>query len=96
MLALHCLRYAGQSETPPHAKSVAEWVPVTKLGRLVKAGKIESLEHVFLHSLAMKESEIVDHFLPGEYHSAAGVVCVTNYLPQTNHELISNMELVYF
>lgn len=49
---------------------------MTKLGRLVKAGKIESLEHVFLHSLAMKEAEIVDHFLPGEYHSAAGVICI--------------------
>mmetsp|Transcript_7748 Transcript_7748/g.19717 ORF Transcript_7748/g.19717 Transcript_7748/m.19717 type:complete len:284 (+) Transcript_7748:78-929(+) len=41
-----------------------EWVPVTKLGRLVKAGKIESLEHVYIHSLALKEAEIVDHFLP--------------------------------
>jgi len=41
-----------------------EWVPVTKLGRLVKAGKIESMEHIFLHSLALKEAEIVDHFLP--------------------------------
>ncbi len=46
---------------------------MTKLGRLVKAGKIESMEHIFLHSLALKEAEIVDHFLPGEYHSAAAV-----------------------
>lgn len=40
-----------------------EWVPVTKLGRLVKEGKINSLEEVYLFSLAVKESEIVDHFL---------------------------------
>lgn len=39
------------------------WTPVTKLGRLVKEGKIESLEHIFLYSLAVKESEIIDYFL---------------------------------
>ncbi len=38
-------------------------MPVTKLGRLVKAGKISSIEEIFLHSLAMKEAEIVDKFL---------------------------------
>jgi len=38
-------------------------VPVTKLGRLVKAGKITSLEEIFLHSLPIKEAQIVDHFL---------------------------------
>jgi len=36
---------------------------VTKLGRLVKAGKVSSLEEVFLHSLVIKEHQIVDHFL---------------------------------
>ena len=38
------------------------WTPVTKLGRLVKAGKITSIEEIYLHSLAMKEAQIVDHF----------------------------------
>jgi hypothetical protein len=28
-----------------------EWQPVTKLGRLVKAGKITSMEQIYLHSL---------------------------------------------
>jgi small subunit ribosomal protein S2e len=41
------------------------WVPVTKLGRLVQAGKIGSIEEVYLHSLPVKEAQIVDHFLPG-------------------------------
>merc|ERR1712033_17705 len=40
-----------------------EWVPVTKLGRLVKDGKIKSLEEICLFSLVMKEAEIVDFFL---------------------------------
>jgi small subunit ribosomal protein S2e len=40
-----------------------EWVPVTKLGRLVKAGKINSIEEIFLHSLPIKEAQIVDYFI---------------------------------
>jgi len=38
-------------------------VPVTKLGRLVQAGKIQSLEQIYLFSLSIKEAEIIDHFL---------------------------------
>jgi small subunit ribosomal protein S2e len=40
-----------------------EWVPCTKLGRLVKDGKIKSLEEIFLFSLPIKEYQIVDHIL---------------------------------
>lgn len=40
------------------------WEPVTKLGRLVKAGKIQSMEEIYLHSLPIKEYQIVDQFLP--------------------------------
>ena len=40
------------------------WEPVTKLGRLVKAGKITSMEQIYLHSLPIKEYQIVDSFLP--------------------------------
>jgi len=36
---------------------------VTKLGRLVKAGKINSLEDIFLFSMCVKEHQIVEHFL---------------------------------
>merc|ERR1739845_320142 len=39
------------------------WTPVTKLGRLVKDGKISSLEEIFLFSLPVKEAEIIDYFL---------------------------------
>eukprot|EP01084_Bolivina_argentea_P120046 212817_1 len=39
------------------------WVPVTKLGRLVKSGHITDLEQIFLFSLPIKESQIVDRFL---------------------------------
>merc|ERR1719222_786588 len=44
-----------------------EWVPVTKLGRLVKAEKITSIEDIYLHSLPIKEFQIIDQFFqPGE------------------------------
>ncbi|ORY00280.1 40S ribosomal protein s2 [Basidiobolus meristosporus CBS 931.73] len=41
-----------------------EWVPVTKLGRLVKDGKIKSIEQIYLFSLPVKEYQIIDYFLP--------------------------------
>merc|ERR1719334_2507395 len=40
-----------------------EWQPVTKLGRLVKDGKIKSLEEIYNFSLPIKEFEIIDHFI---------------------------------
>lgn len=40
-----------------------EWVPATKLGRLVKDGKIKSLEQIYLFSLTIKEHQIADFFL---------------------------------
>jgi len=37
---------------------------VTKLGRLVKEGKIKDLEEIYLYSLPIKEYQIVDFFYP--------------------------------
>ncbi|GAA0139910.1 ribosomal protein [Lithospermum erythrorhizon] len=42
-----------------------KWVPVTKLGRLVRDGKIRSLEQVYLHSLPIKEYQIIDTLISG-------------------------------
>jgi len=39
------------------------WTPVTKLGRLVKEGKIESLEDIYLFSLPIKEHQIIEQFI---------------------------------
>jgi len=36
---------------------------LTKLGRLVQSGKIKYLEEIYLHSLPVKEYQIIDHFL---------------------------------
>merc|ERR1719378_1548554 len=40
-----------------------EWVPCTKLGRLVRDGKIKSLEQIYLFSIPIKEHQIVDFFM---------------------------------
>ena len=56
-------------------------VPVTKLGRLVKDGKIKSMEEIYLFSLPVKEYQIVDFFLPklaffdGRVHPRGLVPC---------------------
>ncbi|XP_059462774.1 small ribosomal subunit protein uS5x-like [Corylus avellana] len=49
----------------PRREEEEKWVPVTKLGRLVKADKIKSLEQIYLHSLPIKEHQIVDQLCPG-------------------------------
>lgn len=41
------------------------WTPVTKLGRLVKDGKIKSIEEIYQYSLPIKEYQIIDYLLPG-------------------------------
>jgi len=60
----------GRGRGGPRGKAGAPekkpWVPITKLGRLVQAGKIRSLEEVYLFSLPVKEVEIIEHFLPSE------------------------------
>jgi len=46
-----------------------KWVPLTKLGRLVKdkeATNIRKLEDIYLHSLPIKEYQIVDSFIDKE------------------------------
>jgi small subunit ribosomal protein S2e len=54
---------SGQPRAQSKEGSSEEWVPCTKLGRLVKSGLVPSLEHVFLHTLPIKEYQIVDFFL---------------------------------
>ena len=41
------------------------WVPKTRLGRMVQAGEIETIDEALLSGLPLKEVEIVDRLLPG-------------------------------
>jgi ribosomal protein uS5 len=40
-----------------------EWTPLTKLGRLVKHGHIQTLEEIYTHSIPVKEAPIIDRLL---------------------------------
>ncbi|BBN69333.1 Ribosomal protein S5 family protein [Prunus dulcis] len=53
-------RRGGGRRRPGRREEEEKWVPVTKLGRLVKEGKIKSLEQIYLHSLPIKEHQIID------------------------------------
>ena len=53
----------GRGRGRGRAEEETKWVPVTKLGRLVNAGHIRSIEEVYLFSLPIKEYQIVDHLL---------------------------------
>jgi len=55
-------RKGGKKGGKKGKKSEEEWTPITKLGRLVKDGKISSLEEIYLHSNPIKEHQIVDYF----------------------------------
>eukprot|EP00914_Ancora_sagittata_P009177 GHVO01017678.1.p1 GENE.GHVO01017678.1~~GHVO01017678.1.p1 ORF type:complete len:278 (-),score=37.26 GHVO01017678.1:96-896(-) len=50
----------GRGRGNRDSEETKAWVPLTKLGRLVKEGKITSLEEIYLHSLPIKEFQIVD------------------------------------
>jgi small subunit ribosomal protein S2e len=39
------------------------WIPCTKLGHLVKCGKVKSLEQIYMHSIPIKEHQIVSFIL---------------------------------
>ncbi|GMF07915.1 unnamed protein product [Ambrosiozyma monospora] len=52
------------------------WTPVTKLGRLVKAKKITSIEEIYLHALPVKEYQIVDELLPNLQEKVMKVLSV--------------------
>merc|ERR1719210_3314843 len=54
---------AGGRPGGPRGPRKDEWIPVTKLGRLVKGGKITSLEEIYTHSIPIKESQIVDKLI---------------------------------
>lgn len=50
----------GRGRRPRREAEEEKWVPCTKLGRLVRDGKIKSLEQIYLHSLPIKEYQIID------------------------------------
>merc|ERR1712195_280458 len=61
-----------------------EWTPLTKLGRLVKHGHIQSLEEVYTHSIPIKEAPIVDRLISNVKHELSDeVMCILSVQKQT-------------
>ena len=61
-----------------------EWTPLTKLGRLVKHGHIQSLEEVYTHSIPIKEAPIVDRLMANVHHELSDeVMCILSVQKQT-------------
>lgn len=56
--------------------SVEEWIPKTKIGRLVKEGKITSIDQIFSMNAIIMEPEIIDILLPGLKQEILDVVLV--------------------
>ena len=48
----------------PEVNPLDEWVPKTKLGRLVKEGHVNSLEEILRNNYRIREPEIVDALFP--------------------------------
>jgi len=48
----------------PEVNPLDEWVPKTKLGKLVKEGHINSLEEILRNNYRIREPEIVDALFP--------------------------------
>jgi small subunit ribosomal protein S5 len=44
--------------------NLEEWVPKTRLGKMIQEGKITSIDEVFLSGLKISEHQIVDALLP--------------------------------
>jgi small subunit ribosomal protein S5 len=46
------------------AASLEEWVPKTRLGKMIQEGRITSMDEVFLSGLKISEPQIVDALIP--------------------------------
>lgn len=55
---------SGPRRPPRQQAESKEWIPVTKLGRLVKDGKVKTIEEIFKFSLPVKEIGIIDCLFP--------------------------------
>ncbi len=73
-------------------KSIEEWVPKTKVGRMVKEGKITSLKEIFDMNLPIREPEIVDYLLGPELKHE--IIDITLVQKQTDAGEISRFRVL--
>ncbi len=53
--------------------NLEEWVPRTRIGKMVKEGKITSIDEIFAMNVPILEPEIVDYLLPDLKHEIIDV-----------------------
>jgi small subunit ribosomal protein S5 len=73
------------------SEALSEWVPKTKLGRMVKEGRILSIKEIFDQNLVIREPEIVDYLLPNLKHEVLDVTIVQK---QTDAGEVSKFRVV--
>ena len=45
-------------------ESLEQWVPITRLGKMIQEGRVTSIEEIFMGGLQVREPQIVDSLLP--------------------------------
>lgn len=58
---------------PTPKANLEEWVPRTRIGKMVKEGKITSIDEIFAMNVPILEPEIVDYLLPDLKHEIIDV-----------------------
>lgn len=71
--------------------SLETWEPRTYVGRLVKEGKIKSIDDIFRLNLPIREPEIVDYLLPDLKHEVLNINIVQR---QTEHGEVSQFQVL--
>ncbi len=59
---------AETAVAPSLPPELANWVPKTKLGKMVLRGEIKDIDEIFARGLKIREPEIVDYLLPNLKH----------------------------
>lgn len=84
---------ASPVERKQRVRREEEWIPKTNLGRLVKMGKITSIDEIFRSSVRVQEPEIVDHLL-GKANLREDLVSVQSVQKQSKAGQRTSMKVV--
>ena len=57
-------RDRGRDRARESSERIEQWVPRTRLGKMIQEGRITSIEEVFMAGLQVRESQIVDALIP--------------------------------
>jgi small subunit ribosomal protein S5 len=57
-------RQRGRRSGREPAKNLEQWVPRTRLGKMIQEGRITSIEEIFVSGFQLREPQIVDSLLP--------------------------------